>query len=203
MIYIVLLPEYNLSLDNKIEFIFSIKFIKYHGFNKFKDTIISLYTASLNGVVMNANFKMQGELIATIRESDVIKVGKYFEDKLKSKPINYFNSFNYFNSYSNENSLCMHSIYFKCNTLSMFSGELKDLKKEINANFLKIFRIVNKLKIEFKKDYSQQCKKYKRVEVDITVNIMESDNTQAEDEIFKIYNDYFISKDMPRIVSLK
>lgn len=85
----------------------------------------------------------------------------------------------------------------------MFSGELKDLKKEINANFLKIFRIVNKLKIEFKKDYSQQCKKYKRVEVDITVNIMESDNTQAEDEIFKIYNDYFISKDMPRIVSLK
>lgn len=201
MIYILLLPEYNLSLDNNIEFIFSIDFIKYNGFDKFKDTIISLYKK--DNIVMNTNvgnFKMQAELITTIRESDVVRVGTYFANKLKNKPIN---SFNYIKSYTNKNSLCMHSIYFKCNNLYMFSGELKDLKKEINYNYLKIFRIVNKLKIDFKKDYSIQCKEYKKIEADITVNIIESDNSQAEDEIFTIYNHCFISKDMPRVVSVK
>jgi hypothetical protein len=201
MIYVVLVPEYNLSLDNRIEFIFSINFIKYHGFNKFKDTIISLY--NMDVVSMNANFKMQVELIATIRESDVNQVGNYFTNKLKNKPIQYFNSFNYFNCFNCFNSHNMYSIYFKCNNLSMFSGELKDLKKEINTNYLKIFRIVNKLKIYLKKDYASQRKQYKNVEVNITVNIIESDNTQAEEEIFTIYNDYFISKDMPRVVSIK
>jgi hypothetical protein len=198
MIYIVLLPEYNLSLDNNIEFIFRIKFIKYNGLDKFKDTIISLYKR--DNILMNTNFKMQVELITTIRESDVARVATYFTNKLKTKPIN---SFNYIKSYSNKNSLCMYSAYFKCNNLSIFSGYLKDLKKEVNYNYLKIFRIVNKLKIEFKKDYSTQCKKYKKVEVDITVNITESDNSQAETEIFTIYNDCFVSKDMPRVVSVK
>jgi hypothetical protein len=198
MIYVVLLPEYNLSLDNNIEFIFSIQFIKYNGYDKFKDTIISLY--NIDGVVMNTNFKMHAELIVTIRESDIARVATYFTNKLKSKPIN---SFNYMNSYSNKNSLCMYSVYFKCNILSIFSGDLKSLKKEVNYNYLKIFRIVNKLKIEFKKDYSLQCKQYKKIEIDVAVNIIESDNSQAEGELFTIYNDCFVSKDMPRVVSIK
>ena len=201
MIYVVLTPYYNLSLDNNIEFMFSIDFIKYNGLDNFKDTIISLYKK--NDMTMNTNicnFKMQVELITTIRESDVARVATYFANKLKTKPIN---SYNYIKAYPNENSLCMYSIYFKCNNLSTFSGELKNLKKEVNSNYLKIFRIVNKLKIDFKKDYSLQCKKYKKIEVDITVNIMESDNLQAENEIFAIFNDWFMSKDMPRVVSVK
>lgn len=195
MIYVVLTPYYNLSLDNNIECLFSIDFIKYNGFDKFKDTIISLYKDT-----NIYNFKMQVELITTIRESDVARVATYFANKLKTKPIN---SYNYIKAYLNENSLCMYSIYFKCNNLSTFSGELKSLKKEINVNYLKIFRIVNKLKVDFKKDYSLQCKQYKKIEVDITINIIESDNYQAEGEIFAIFNDYFVSKDMPRVVSVK